>query len=180
VTHHRVTVHDVANHAGVSPITVSRVINGSPHVRIETRDRVRSSVSALGYIPDRLARALKGGRTGSLGLIVPELSDPPFTLTARGVEDVAWRAGYHLLLCNSQWDLDRERSHVEAMVALRVEGVLIAPVDDRSQSHLVLLERSGVPFFVVDGSTDGAAGTRRLISRVEGAPRYGPGEQTVG
>jgi LacI family transcriptional regulator, galactose operon repressor len=183
LSYQRVTVHHVADHAGVSPITVSRVINESPNVRVETRQRVQNSISALGYVPDRLARALKGGRTGLLGLIVPELSDPPFALIARGVEDVAWRADYHLLLCNSQRDVDRERSHVENVIALRVEGVLIAPVDDRSHLHLGMLERSDVSFVLVDGSTDelggvahiegqGAAATRQLISRVI-SPRQG-------
>jgi LacI family transcriptional regulator len=148
----RVTVHDVARHAGVSPITVSRVINGSSNVRADTRRRVRDSVSAIGYVPNGVARALKRGRAGSIGLILPEVADPAFALITRGAEDVAWRAGYHLILCNSRRDPNRERDHVEKLLALQVEGVLVAPVDDRSHGQQQLLRRSGVPFVSLDAS----------------------------
>jgi LacI family transcriptional regulator len=152
----RVTIQDVARQAGVSPMTVSRVVNASPRVSAETRKRVEMAIAELGYVPNRLAQGLTGRRTGALGLIVPDVANPFFTLLVHGVEDVAWRAGYHVILCNTQADLERERGYVEDMVSFRVDGLLIAPVSDRSRAHMRLLTRSGVPFVLVDRSIPGS------------------------
>src|SRR3954452_10432058 len=88
----RVTIHDVASDAGVSAMTVSRVINDSPRVSVETRRRVQASVAKLGYVPNRLARGLTQRKTGAFGVIVPDVANPFFTLIVRGIERVAWRA----------------------------------------------------------------------------------------
>ena len=151
----RVTIHDVAEDAGVSAMTVSRVINDSPRVSTETRRRVQASVAKLGYVPNRLARSLIQRRTGAFGVIVPDVANPFFTLIVRGVERVAWRAGYHVILCDTQGDLDRERGYLEDMVSFQVEGVLIAPVGDGSRPHLRLLTRNSVPFVLIDRSIAG-------------------------
>ena len=87
----RVTIHDVAEDAGVSAMTVSRVINDSPRVSAETRRRVQASVAKLGYVPNRLARSLIQRKTGAFGVIVPDVANPFFTLIVRGIERVAWR-----------------------------------------------------------------------------------------
>src|SRR3954463_377988 len=139
-----VTIKDVARQAGVSPMTVSRVINRSSSVRGETRSRVEQAIAELGYIPSRLARGLSAQRTGTLALIVPDVANPFFTLIVRGSEDVARRAGYRLLLCDTRADLDLEREVIDEMIAHRVEGILIAPVNDRSRDHLRQLVRYGV------------------------------------
>src|SRR5439155_19892508 len=76
----RVTIHDVAEDAGVSAMTVSRVINDSPRVSTETRRRVQASVAKLGYVPNRLARSLIQRKTGAFGVIVPDVANPFFTL----------------------------------------------------------------------------------------------------
>src|SRR5438067_9352651 len=123
-----VTIRDVARQAGVSPMTVSRVINGSARVSPEARGRVEQAISDLGYVPSRLARGLSAQRTGTLALIVPDVANPFFTLIVRGAEDVARRAGYRLLLCDTRADLDVEREVIEELIAHRVEGILIAPV----------------------------------------------------
>jgi LacI family transcriptional regulator len=173
-----VTIREVASRAGVSPMTVSRVINESSRVSPETRRRVVAAISELGYVPNRLARGLIRRKTGTLGLIVPDVANPFFTLVVRGVEDVAWRAGFHVILCNTQADLERERGYVEDMLAFQVEGVLIAPVGDRSRPHLRLLARNDVPFVLVDRSIagfegdlvqgDSVAGARRLVEHLIG------------
>jgi LacI family transcriptional regulator len=172
----RVTIHDVATHAGVSAMTVSRVINDSPRVSVDTRKRVQESITKLGYVPNRLARGLIQRKTGAFGVIVPDVANPFFTLVVRGVEQVAWRAGYHVMLCDTQGDLERERGYLEDMVAFHVEGVLIAPVGDRSRPHFRLLTRNNVPFVLIDRSItgfegdlvqgDSVAGGRRLVEHL--------------
>lgn len=174
----RVTIRDVAADAGVSAMTVSRVINESTRVNAETRRRVQDSIAKLGYVPNRLARGLIQRKTGALGVIVPDVANPFFTLVVRGVEQVAWRAGYHVILCDTQGNLERERGYLEDMVAFQVEGVLIAPVSDRSRPHLRLLTRNNVPFVLIDRSIagfdgdlvqgDSVGGARRLVEHLIG------------
>jgi LacI family transcriptional regulator len=157
-------------------MTVSRVINKSPRVSADTRERVEASIAKLGYVPNRLARGLIQRRTRAFGVIVPDVANPFFTLIVRGVEQVAWRAGYHVILCDTQGDLERERGYLEDMLAFQVEGVLIAPVSDRSRPQLRRLTRNNVPFVLVDRSIpdfdcdlvqgDSVAGGRRLVEHL--------------
>ncbi len=157
-------------------MTVSRVVNESPRVSPDTRRRVEAAVEELGYVPNRLARGLIRQKTGTLGLIVTDVANPFFTLIVRGAEDVAWRSGYHVILCNTQADLERERGYLEDMLAFHVEGLLIAPASDRSRAHLRMLARNKVPFVLIDRSipgfaadvvqSDSVAGARRLVEHL--------------
>ena len=130
------TIKDVARLSGVSSMTVSRVINGRERVSPETRQRVEQAISELGYVPSRLARGLIRQKTGTLALIVPDVANPFFTLIVRGAEDVARRADYRMILCDTRADLSVERDVIEELLAHRVEGIAIAPVSDRSDMHL--------------------------------------------
>jgi LacI family transcriptional regulator len=171
-----VTISDVARRAGVSSMTVSRVINDSARVRPETRVRVEHAISELGYVPSRLARGLSAQRTGTLAVIVPDVANPFFTLIVRGAEDVARRAGFGVILCDTRSDVTIERDVIEEMIAHRVEGIVIAPVSDRSRDHLRRLFKFGIPFVLVDRSVagikadtvlgDSADGARRLVAHL--------------
>jgi LacI family transcriptional regulator len=172
----RVTLRDVAERAGVSPMTVSRVINNSPRVQADTRRRVQAAIAELHYVPNRLARGLIRRKTGTLALLVPDLANPFFTLIVQAAEDVAWRAGYHVILCDTRAELEREREYVEDMVEFQVEGLLVAPVSDRSRSHLRVLARNNIPYVLIDRSIerfeadlvqgDSVAGARRLVDHL--------------
>jgi LacI family transcriptional regulator, galactose operon repressor len=166
-----VTIRDVAQRVGVSPMTVSRVINDSALVSPETRRRVEDAISELGYVPSRLARGLSAKRTGTLAVIVPDVANPFFTLIVRGAEDVARRAGYRVILCDTRADLGVEREVVEEMIAHRVEGILIAPVSDRSREHLRRLAKFAVPFVLVDRTVPDISADAVLGDSAEGAQR---------
>jgi LacI family transcriptional regulator len=150
-----VTIKDVARLSGVSPMTVSRVINQSQRVSPVTRGRVEQAISELGYVPSRLARGLSRQKTGTIALIVPDVANPFFTLIVRGAEDVARRAGYRVLLCDTRFDLTLEAEVIEDMIAHRVEGIVIAPVSDASRGELKRLAKFGVPFVLIDRSIPG-------------------------
>jgi LacI family transcriptional regulator len=167
----RVTIKDVARLSGVSPMTVSRVINASERVRPDTRRRVEEAISALGYVPSRLARGLSRQRTGTIALIVPDVANPFFTLIVRGAEDVARRAGYRVLLCDTRADLTVEHEVIEEMLAHRVEGIVIAPVNDRSKADLRRLVEFGVPFVLIDRTVPGVESDVVLGDSVSGARR---------
>src|SRR5437763_642963 len=149
------TIRDVARLSGVSPVTVSRVINESARVRPETRRRVEQAIAQLGYVPSRLARGLSRQRTGTIAVIVPDVANPFFTLIVRAAEEVARRADYRVILCDTRADLAVEQDVVGEMLAHRVEGIVIAPVSERSRPHLRRLDRFGVPFVLIDRTVDG-------------------------
>src|SRR5918995_6192794 len=171
-----VTIKDVARVSGVSSMTVSRVINDSERVSPDTRRRVEQAIAELGYVPSRLARGLIRQKTGTLALIVPDVANPFFTLAVRGAEDVARRAGYRMILCDTRADLAIEREVIEEMLAHRVEGIVIAPVSDRSKGHLQRLAGFGVQFVLIDRTIPGVesdvvvgnstAGARRLLEHL--------------
>ena len=176
--HFNVTIKDVAKLAGVSPMTVSRVINGSIRVSPDTQRRVQQAISDLGYVPSRLARGLSARKTGTLAVIVPDVANPFFTLIVRAAEEVARRSTYRVILCDTRADIAVERDVVEELIAHRVEGIAIAPVGDRSKPHLARLARFGVPFVLIDRTVeridsdavvgDNAGGGRLLVEHLIG------------
>jgi LacI family transcriptional regulator len=150
-----VTIRDVARQAGVSPMTVSRVINGGHFVSEETRQHVEAVIRELGYVPNVMARGLSAQRTRILALIVPDVANPFFTLIVRGAEVLARQAGYRVILCNTENDREQEWAYVQAMLEHRVEGILIAPAGDHSTDTLRLIEQQQVPYVLVDRSVQG-------------------------
>jgi LacI family transcriptional regulator len=153
----------------VSAMTVSRVINGSRSVSPATVRRVEEAIAELGYVPNRLARGLSRRKTGTIALIVPDVANPFFTLIVRGAEDVARRAGYRIILCDTRADLELERDVIEEMISHRVEGIAIAPVSDRSRAPLRRLAKLGVPFVLIDRTVPGIEADVVLGDSVGGA-----------
>ena len=149
-----VTIKDVAQQAGVSAMTVSRVINSSERVSPETQRRVQEAIAELGYVPSRLARGLSARKTGTLAVIVPDVANPFFTMIVRAAEEVARRSTFGVILCDTRADLGVERDVVEELIAHRVERIAIAPVSDRSKPHLARLARFGLPFVLIDRTVE--------------------------
>src|SRR6476659_9084141 len=145
-------MRDVGRKAGVSAMTVSRVVNGREGVDAETQRRVEEAVLALDYVPNRIARGLLSQKTQTIGLIVPDVANPFFAPVVRGAESAARKAGYRVLLCNSEGDLRLEREYVEDLVAHRIEGLLLAPASDRSRLALLPLVKGGFPLVLLDRS----------------------------
>ncbi len=122
---HRVTMADVAREAGVSLMTVSRVINDKNDVAPTTRQQVLDVIGRLGYRPSGIARGLATRRTGTLGLVVPDVANPFFADVARGVEQVAYAEGYNVFLCNTEEDPARELAVLESLEEKRVDGLVL-------------------------------------------------------
>ncbi|MEX2502762.1 MAG: LacI family DNA-binding transcriptional regulator [Trueperaceae bacterium] len=158
----KVTLADVARRAGVSNMTVSRVVNDRPGVGEETRNRVRSAIAQLGYRPNIVARGLKARRSRTIGLLVPDVTNPYFPEIVRGAEDVAIRHGFTLLLTNVIEDAEREASALEAFEDRRVDGVIAASprlTDDRLHP---LLARHAAAVIVNRRSDPDVAGSVRI------------------
>lgn len=149
------TIQEVARHAGVSPATVSRVLNGNTSVHPDLVHRVRDAVAHLSYQPNGMARNLRRSESTLWAVIVSDVSNPFFTSMVRGVEDIAQDLGYSVVLCNSDESQAKEAGYVAAAVADRMAGVIISPAStpDTDLSDLV---SHGIPVVAVDRRVDGA------------------------
>lgn len=143
------TISDVARRAGVSTMTVSRVINGSGYASKTTRLRVERAVAELGYVPNALARQLRSKRSKTLALVITDITNPFFTSIARGAEDVAGARGFGLLLCNTDESEAEEVEYVSMLLQRQIDGVLLVPAS-RSSRSIRLLRGRGVPVVVLD------------------------------
>ena len=120
-----VTIKDVAQLAGVSPATVSKVLNGIPYVSPDTQARVQAAVEQLQFRPNSIARSLKMSRTSTLGLITNDL-EGVFTMSMmRGVEEVAAAQGFSVFLCNSYGEANIERAHLQVLLDKQIDGVIL-------------------------------------------------------
>src|SRR5690606_3478254 len=119
-----VTIYDVAEEAGVSMATVSRVINGSPNVKPATRKKVLEAIRRLGYRPNAVARGLASKRTTTVGVVIPDISSAFFAELTRGIEDIANMYHYNIIICNSDQQKQKELQLSETLLEKQVDGLL--------------------------------------------------------
>jgi LacI family transcriptional regulator len=147
----KTTIDDIAKEAGVSKATVSRVLNDRIEgVGEETRSRVKAIIESLGFEPCGVARGLATGKSRSVGLVIPDIADPFFSLLIRGIEDVLRGPSYGLFLCDSDLDISREKDHLRMLLEKRVDGVILNSTDSDCGPQLDLLERRNVPCILLD------------------------------
>jgi LacI family transcriptional regulator len=127
-----VSLRDVAKSAKVSVGTVSNVLNRPEIVAEKTLNRVRETIKELGFVPNGFARQLRFGNSRTIGLIVPDVSNPFFTEVARGVEDGANKRDYAVFLCNSDESVQKEERYINVLIEQQVRGVLFSPSDIKS------------------------------------------------
>lgn len=142
-------MRDVAQRAGVAPITVSRVINDSGYVSDEVRLRVQQAIDELNYVPNRLGPSMRSKRSNTIGLIVTDITNPFWTTVVRGVEDAAYKAGYHLFLCNSDESPEKELEYTELLLSRQVDGFLISPAETNFDS-LEFIQKQQKPIVLLD------------------------------
>ena len=144
------TIKDIARLAGVSTATVSKVINRKDHEITEaTRKKVMSIVRQYNYVPNRIASSMVTKKTHTIGLIIPDISNPFFPELARGVEDYASDLGYAVFLCNTDNDALKEQSYLEKLQEKMVDGIIIAASDH--QRHVSKsLKGAQIPIVTVD------------------------------
>lgn len=162
------TIHDVARRAGVSSVTVSRVLNGANNVNAGTRARVEQAIKDLGYLPNLAARSLRSRQTSTIALIVPDITNAFWTTVARGVEDAAQAEGYSVLLGNSDESLTKQTGYMNAVLQQRVDGVIIAPYDSDPR-NLRPFSALKTPVVILDRRVDGWKGDTVRSDSVSGA-----------
>jgi len=147
------TIQDVARKAGVSPITVSRVISQRGYASAAARQKVQAAIDELGYVPNRVASSLRSKRTTLLALVITDITNPYFTMIARGVEDVASAAGYTVLFCNTDESQAKEERYINILLQNQVAGVLLVPASPDPRSVNLLIHK-GTPVVVLDRRLD--------------------------
>ena len=147
-------MNDVAKRAGVSPATVSRVLNGTVNVSEPTRRKVLKAVRELGYQPNRLASALVTKKTRALGLLLPDVSNPFFAEVVRAVEREAARRGYSVFVCNTDDRPEAEARYLSDLRQRGVDGIVAAPsLIDASPMERAVADRYPVCFIARDVPT---------------------------
>ena len=143
-----VKIKAVAERAGVSVATVSRVLNQNPTVARSLAERVIRAVEETGYRPNGIARSLRTRTTQTIALLIPDISNPFFADLARGAEDTAVRARHSVLLCNTDEDSEKERTYLDLADAAQVAGVILSPHD--RDADISRLRSNHLPAVVVD------------------------------
>jgi len=166
-----VTIYDVADVAGVSPATVSRVLNGRANVNAAMAEKVRDVAAKLDYRPNAVARNLRRASTNMWAVLISDIENPFFTSLVRGIEDVAQAAKYSVVLCNTDENPDKEAAYISAIRAEQMSGVIISP--SGWSDSVRELHESTTPMVVIDRRIAGIEVDTVLVDNV-----YGAGEAT--
>lgn len=161
-----VTIKHVAERAGVSTATVSRVVNHDARISPPTREKVEKAVRDLGYRVNTVARSLKSKRTRSIGLLAPEFANEFFMRVAEGVEDRLAEDGYSMILVTSRESLEREETSLNLLIEKQVDGIIIIPTADKA-GYIERVRAEGTPVVLVDRLVSDFGGDAVLVDNEE-------------
>lgn len=151
----RITMADVARHAGVSKSTVSQYLNGRfDYMSEETRNKLAQTVKALNYQPNMVARSLKQKSSTTIGVIVANILHVYSTQVIRSIEDLCHEKGFHVIVCNADDQPEKEKKYIEMLKAKQVDGIIAFPTGDNVALYQQLLEE-GYPIVFMDRFVEG-------------------------
>jgi LacI family transcriptional regulator len=150
----RLNIAEVARAAGVSTATVSRVLNGQPFVKDNTREKVLGVIDETNYRVNAVARNLRRKKTHSIGIIISNVLSPFYSVIAKAVEDVALRNNYSMVLCNGGDKPEKEHRYLQVLHENRVDGIIISPTGDNDK-YLKYLISSGIVVCFIDRKVNG-------------------------
>ncbi len=155
-------IRDVAERAGVSSATVSRVLANKPHVSADVRSRVLAAAKTLNYRPNRIARSLRVQRSRFIGLVVSDIQNPFFNRIVRAVEDTMLPHGFAVFLCNTDENPERERLYLDLFLDEQVAGIILTPTRADAAAYRAFAG-AGIPLAVIDRQVTGL-GVDRVVS----------------
>lgn len=174
------TIHDIARELNISASTVSRALNNHPRISLKTKEKIKAEAERLGYRPNTLASNLRNKKSNTIGIVVPLINRHFFSSVISGIEDIAFKAGYNVVISQSNDQAAKEISIVQSMFSNRVDGLIISiAMQSDTFDHLKLFSKKKVPlvFFdravpeietdkiVVDDFTGGFRVTQHLIEQ---------------
>ncbi len=167
---HIATILDIARALNISKSTVSRALQGHTDIKEETREAVVNMARQLDYQPNLLAKSLVRSKTNTIGIIVPEFVNSFFPTVIIGAQEIAGEAGYNVLICQSQESVRTEIANTQALLASRVDGVIISMTRETSNfDHLRVFERHGIPIVFFNRTCEQIAASRVFVNDYEGA-----------
>lgn len=170
----KLKLEDVAERAGVSPTTVSRILNDRGSISDKTRKKVNDAIEELGYFPNEIARSLYGNKTNLIGVLLPNVSNPFYGELATEIEEVLSKHGYKILLCNTNNDLEKETEYLKMLLANQVDGIITgsrnfpSAIYQKTNLAIVSLDRfvsSEVPNVRSDNYAGACLATEYLLRR---------------
>ncbi len=145
------TIHDIARELKISASTVSRALNDNPRISQKTKDKIKAVADSLGYRPNTLASNLRNKKSNTIGIVVPLINRHFFSSVISGVEDVAYKAGYNVVISQSNDKADKEANIVHSMFLNRVDGLIISiGMQTDSFDHLKLFRKKNIPLVFFD------------------------------
>ncbi|MTI69216.1 MAG: LacI family transcriptional regulator [Firmicutes bacterium] len=166
----KITIKDIASLSGVSTTTVSKILNNKDKdISKETRDKVLKVIKEKNYVPSTVARSMVTRKTKTIGLVIPDITNPFFPELARGVEDKANELGYNIMFCNTDDDLDKEEKYINMLVEKMADGIIFTQSDKRTEGFKNISLKS-IPIILIDRDMDyeGIKG-KVLVNNFDGA-----------
>jgi LacI family transcriptional regulator len=165
-----VTIKDLADELGIAPSTVSKALRNNPVISEETRKKVNDLARRMNYKPNAIALSLRSNRTKTLGLVIPEIVHHFFSLVIAGIEDLAYDAGYNMIIFQTNESYNREVIGVQTLLASRVEGILISlSKETRNYDHLRNALDQGIPMVMFDRVTSDLETDKVTVDDYHGA-----------
>lgn len=166
----RYTIKDIARELGLSPSTVSRALRGHPDISEATRERVAKLAEKYNYRPNQIAKSLQTRKSKTIGVIVPEIQHYFFSAVVSGIEEVAYKAGYTIMVCQSNDTFEREVINTQALASHQVDGLLVSVSQETtSHDHLEAVLRQGTPLVFFDRVVEGLKASTVVVDDFDGA-----------
>ena len=166
----RASIADMAKTLGVSTSTVSRALNNSPSISEGTKTRVQQLAAELHYQPNHLAAGLRKGRSSLLGVIVPHIGGTFFASVVHGIETVARQAGFNIMICQSNEDVEHEKNNIDTLINAQVEGILVSlSRTTHDFKHFEKVRKREIPLVFFDRMLEGGNVSAVVIDDHQGA-----------
>ncbi len=169
-TKSKVTIHDIAEKLNITASTVSRALNNNPRISELTKKAVLKTARQLNYQPNNIAAALRNGRSNLIGIIVPTADRAFFASVVRGIEEIANKLNYKVIICQSYDSYDKEVQTIDALLSARVDGI-IASIGKNTESfeHYKRIQERNIPLVLFDRTTDDVEVSQVMIDDYLGA-----------
>lgn len=168
--YNQVTIKDIARELGISPSTVSRALKDHPDISPETKKAVNELAEKLNYQPNIVALSLRQSKTNTIGVVIPEIVHFFFSTIISGIEDVAYSAGYNVILTQSNESFQRENTDIKALFNSRVDGMLISVSRETTNfDHIESMLAKGVPMVFFDRVYDHPNSSKVIVDDLSGA-----------
>lgn len=167
-----VTIGDIAKKAGVSLATVSRVLNNSGYVKLETKEKILKVIKELNYTPSAIARSLSKNETNTIGVVVPDINNPYFGEIIKGVSSIADENNLNIILFDTDENIQKELKALSVLKQQRIKGVIITPTsaeNDFNSEYLNTLENLGTPIVLVAGEIKYSNLSGVFVDNIKGA-----------